>query len=58
MGDQISKSSIWTDSTPYGSPGNPFNNSTIIITTADRGINYQMRDALVRAGFNPGIMNG
>ncbi|WP_018247758.1 hypothetical protein [Orenia marismortui] len=57
MGDQISKSNIWTDSTPYGRPGNPFNGSTIIITTADRGINKQMRDALVKAGFDPGIMN-
>lgn len=57
MGDQISNSFIWTDSTPYGSPGNPFESSTIIITTADRCINKQMHDALAESGFNPGIMN-
>lgn len=57
MGDQISNSFIWTDSTPYGSSGNPSDSSTIIITTADRSINKQMRDALVKSGFNPGIMN-
>ncbi len=57
MGDQISNNFIWTDNTLYGTPGNPFNSSTIIITTADKGINNQMRDALVKSGFNPGIMN-
>ncbi|EKQ57714.1 MULTISPECIES: hypothetical protein [unclassified Clostridium] len=57
MGDQISNSFIWTDNTLYGTPGNPFNSSTIIITTADKGIDNQMRDALVKSGFNPGIMN-
>jgi hypothetical protein len=57
MGDQINNHNIWTDNTPYGAPGNPFNSSTIIITTADRGINKQMRDALVNSGFSPGIIN-
>jgi hypothetical protein len=57
LGDQINNRRIWTDNTPYGAPGNPFNSSTIIITTADRGINKQMRDALVSSGFSPGIMN-
>lgn len=57
MGDQISNNSIWTDSTPYGTPGNPFDSSAIIITTADKGINKQMRDALAESGFNPGVMN-
>lgn len=57
MGDQINNHNIWTDNTPYGSPGDPFNSSTIIITTADKGINEQMRDALIKSGFNPGIMN-
>ncbi|MDP4146914.1 MAG: hypothetical protein Q8936_20980 [Bacillota bacterium] len=57
MGDQINNHNIWTDNTPYGAPGSPFDSSTIIITTADRGINKQMRDALVNSGFSPGIMN-
>jgi hypothetical protein len=57
MGDQINNHNIWTGNTPYGAPGNPFNSSTIIITTANRGINKQMRDALVKSGFSSGIMN-
>lgn len=57
MGDQISNNFIWTDSTPYGTPGSPFDCNAIIITTADRDINGQMRDALVKSGFNPGIIN-
>jgi len=52
MGDQISNYSIWTDSTPYGTPGNPFDSSTIIITTADQDINSQMRNTLIESGFN------
>jgi len=57
MGDQLDNHRIWTDHTPYGAPGNPFNSSTIIITSTDKGINKQMRDALVESGFSPGIMN-
>jgi hypothetical protein len=57
MGDQISNNFIWTDRTPYGTIGDPFDSSTIIITTADRGINQKMRDSLMQSGFNPGIMN-
>lgn len=57
MGDQISNNFIWTENTLSGAPGNPFDSSTIIITTADMGINKQMRNALVKSGFNPGIMN-
>jgi len=57
MGDQISNARIWTSNTPFGAPGNPFNSSTVIITTADRCINKQMRDNLMASGFNPGIIN-
>ncbi|MGI5935856.1 MAG: hypothetical protein ACOX7I_03490 [Oscillospiraceae bacterium] len=57
MGDQINNYSIWTDNTPYGTPGKPFDTSTIIITTADKRINKYMRDALKDSGFSPGIMN-
>lgn len=57
LGDQINNHNIWTDNTPYGAPGNPFNSSTIIITTADKGVNKQMRDALIKSGFSSGIMN-
>lgn len=57
MGDQINNYSIRTDKTPYEIPGNPFNASTIIITTADKKINKRMREALTYSGFSPGIMN-
>lgn len=57
MGDQIDSHRIWTDNTPYGTPGNSFSSSTIIITTADMVINKQMHDALAESGFNLGIMN-
>ena len=57
LGDQINNRRIWTDNTPYGAPGDPFSSNTIIITSADRGINKQMREALIGSGFSPGIMN-
>ncbi|TMW71274.1 hypothetical protein FGB90_13090 [Alteribacter natronophilus] len=57
LGDQISNNFIWTDRTPYGSPGNPNDSSTIVITTADQAIDQQMRHALAESGFNTGIMN-
>jgi hypothetical protein len=57
LGDQINNHNIWTDNTLYGAPGDPFNSSTVIITTSEKGINEQMRDALVSSGFNPGIIN-
>jgi disulfide oxidoreductase YuzD len=57
LGDQINNYSIWTGNTPYGTPGKPFDTSTIIITTANKRINEHMRDALKDSGFSPGIMN-
>lgn len=57
MGDQINNYSIWTDNTPYGNPREPYDTSTIIITTANKRINKYMRDALNDSGFSPGIMN-
>ncbi|MEC9489054.1 MAG: hypothetical protein UMV23_06220 [Halanaerobium sp.] len=48
---------IWTDNTPGGMAGYPYNSATVIITTADAGVNYQIRNTLEAAGFNPYIMN-
>lgn len=53
MGNQINNYRIKTDNTP----DSPFNSNTIIITTADRNINRQMRDALSESGFREDIMN-
>lgn len=57
LGDQLNNYNLWTDKTPKGAPGKPFNSSTIIISTADRNINWQIRDALGTAGYSPDIMN-
>lgn len=57
LGDQLNNYNIWTENTPNGSPGEPFNSSAIIISTADRSINRQMRTALRSAGYNRDIMN-
>lgn len=57
LGDQLNNYNLWTDKTPNGAPGKPFNSSTIIISTADRNINKQVRNALNIAGFSSSIMN-
>lgn len=57
LGDTVSNFNIWTENTPGGAAGNPSNSSSILITTADRDINEQIRDALESAGYSPDIMN-
>jgi hypothetical protein len=57
LGDQLNNYNLWTDNTPKGAPGNPYNSSTIIVSTADRNINKQIRDALNTAGYSSDIMN-
>lgn len=47
LGEQINNFRIWTDSTPEGAAGEPFNSPTIIINTADQNVNQQIRDARV-----------
>ncbi len=57
LGDQLNNYNLWTDNTPKGAPGNAFNSSTIIISTADRNINKQIRNSLSIAGYSQDIMN-
>lgn len=57
LGDQLNNYNLWTGNTPKGVPGKPFNSSTIIISTADRNINKQLRNALSIAGYSSDIMN-
>lgn len=57
LGDSLSNAGIWTANTPQGSDGSPFNSSTIIISSADKGVNQQVRDALGVAGYSSQIMN-
>jgi hypothetical protein len=42
---------IKTEGTPDGQPGNPFNQTTVIITTADKGIDQRIRAAAQSAGM-------
>ncbi|MFW6035446.1 MAG: hypothetical protein ACOCRZ_04255 [Halothermotrichaceae bacterium] len=57
LGDSLNNFNIWTEGTPDGVYGNSFNSFTIIITTADRHINKQVREVLSSAGFEQSIMN-
>lgn len=57
LGDQLNNYNLWTDNTPKDAPGKPYNSFTIIISTADRNINKEMREALKAAGYSPDIMN-
>jgi len=40
-----------------GSPGDPYNQTTVVVTTADRGIDGRIRAAALSAGYPEGIMN-
>lgn len=57
LGDALNNFSIQTDNTSKEAHGNPFNSSTIIISTADRNVNKKIHDALGTAGYSPNIMN-
>lgn len=57
LGDQLKNYNIWTDNTPKGAPGKTFSSPTIIISTANRNINKQIRNALGIAGYSPDIIN-
>ncbi|MCX8128470.1 MAG: hypothetical protein N3I35_00010 [Clostridia bacterium] len=57
LGDTVNNLGIWTNSTPQGSGGYPFNSSTIIISTADMYVNQKVRDALDVAGYSSEIIN-
>jgi len=57
LGDQLNNYNILTDNTPKGASGNAFNSSTIIVSTADRNINKEIRNALGKSGYSQDIMN-
>ncbi|WP_237664876.1 hypothetical protein [Sutcliffiella horikoshii] len=57
LGDTLSNWGIWTENTPQGTAGYPFDSSTIVISSADQRINQQVRNALSSAGYDWGIMN-
>jgi hypothetical protein len=48
---------IKTEGTPNGRHGNPFNQNTVVILTADRGIDRRIRAAVHSAGYPESIIN-
>jgi hypothetical protein len=57
IGDTLNNLVIKTEGTLNGQPGNPFNQNTVIIDTADRGIDQRVRAAAQSAGYPDGIIN-
>lgn len=55
--DPLNNLTIKTSGTPNGEKGNPFNQDTIIIITADKGTDQQIRSAVVSAGYPENIIN-
>ncbi|HQI92381.1 MAG TPA: hypothetical protein PLS48_12195 [Methanotrichaceae archaeon] len=57
LGDPLNNLVIRTAGTPDGQPGNPFNQTTLVITTADMGIDRRIRAAAQSAGYPDNIAN-
>jgi len=57
LADTVNNMVIKTEGTPDGSPGNPYNQTTIVVTTADKGIDQRIRAAAQSAGYSDGIIN-
>jgi len=55
--DPLNNLTIKTSGTPDGAKGNPFNQDTIIIITADKGTDQRIRTAAVTAGYSENIIN-
>lgn len=55
--DPLNNMTMKTSGTPDGKPGNPFDKDTIIIITADKGIDRSMRETLKEAGYPENIIN-
>jgi hypothetical protein len=57
LADTVNNLVINTEGTPNGLAGNPFNQTTVIVTTADRGIDQRIRAAALSAGYSGDIFN-
>jgi hypothetical protein len=57
VADTVNNMVIKTEGTPDGQPGNPFNQTTLVITTADKAIDQRIRAAAQSAGYSEGIIN-
>jgi len=57
IADTVNNLVFKTEGTPNGAAGNPFNQTTIVVTTADKGIDQRIRAAAQSAGYSDGIIN-
>ncbi|MDD2431437.1 MAG: hypothetical protein PHD88_05410 [Firmicutes bacterium] len=57
LGDQINNFNILTKNSPIGTLRHPFLDDTVIISSADKSVNDQVRNALAVAGFSSDIIN-
>jgi hypothetical protein len=57
VADTVNNLVIKTEGTSDGQTGNPFNQTTVIIITADRGIDQRIRAAAQSAGYSDDIIN-
>jgi hypothetical protein len=57
LGDPLNNLVIKTGGTPDGQPGDPFNQTTVIIAAADKGIDQRIRAAAQSAGYPDNITN-
>ncbi|HPI25723.1 MAG TPA: hypothetical protein PLO57_04595, partial [Candidatus Cloacimonadota bacterium] len=57
LGDTLNHLVINTEGTPNGQPGNPFNQTTMVVTTADKSIDQRIRAAAQSAGYSDGVIN-
>jgi hypothetical protein len=57
IADPVNNLVINTEGTPNGTAGNPFNQTTMIVATADRGIDQRIQAAALSAGYSGDIFN-
>lgn len=57
LADTVNNLVINTEGTPYGLAGDPFNQTTIIVATADKGITQRIRAAALSAGYSGDVFN-
>jgi hypothetical protein len=57
IADTVNNLVINTTGTPNGAVGDPFNQTTVIVATADRGIDQRIRAAAMSVGYSGDIFN-
>lgn len=57
MSDALNNQTIWTEGTPCGRAGDSFDKETMIVITADRGLDRSIRQAAEAAGYSEKIIN-